>query len=432
VTPVIDLPDPCLVILVGVSGAGKTTFAARCFHADEVISSDACRAEISGDPGDQDATADAFALVQRRLGERLAARQTAVIDATSVRRSDRSLLLAAAKRHHLPRIAIVLAPPLLRCLDRNRGRERVVPEQVVRDQAKALHAGLASLEREGFDRVWRLLSVEDVDGATVRRVPLACDRREEAGPFDLVGDVHGCVDELDALLARLGWPGSGPHPEGRRLVFVGDLVDRGPSSPDVLRRVMALAAAGAAFCVLGNHDRKLLRALRGADVETAHGLAETLEQLAHEPPGFADEVAAFLSGLPDHLVLDGGALVVAHGGLPAALHGRQSRRVTAFALYGDVTGKVDAAGLPIRRDWAPDYDGEAAVVYGHTPVMHAAWRGRTINLDTGCVFGGELSAVRWPERNVVSVPAWGPAWGGARQSPPSPAGARSDPGDQGA
>jgi hypothetical protein len=223
-------------------------------------------------------------------------------------------------------------------------------------------------------------------------------------PYDLIGDVHGCRSELETLLARLGWVG-GRHPDGRTAVFVGDLVDRGPDTPGVLRLVMDMVEAGTALCVQGNHEAKLVRALRGGQVRVAHGLERSLEQLSTEPEELRRRVAAFMAGLPYQLVLDGGRLVVAHAGLREDLHGVDSGHARAFALYGDTTGKRDEYGLPVRLPWQDDYRGEATVVYGHTPVREARWVHNTICLDTGVVFGGRLTALRYPERELVDVPA---------------------------
>jgi protein phosphatase len=202
-------------------------------------------------------------------------------------------------------------------------------------------------------------------------------------------------------------------------MFVGDLVDRGPATPAVLRLVMGMTAAGSALSVAGNHEAKLLRALRGRGVSTGHGLAESLQQLAAEPAGFTDETAAFLDGLLGHVVLDDGKLVVAHAGLPAAMHGRASAAVRAFALYGDTTGETDEYGLPVRYPWAQDYRGAAMVVYGHTPVPEPEWVNGTLCIDTGCVFGGKLTALRYPERELVSVPARAVYYSRPGPSPPS-------------
>jgi protein phosphatase len=140
-------------------------------------------------------------------------------------------------------------------------------------------------------------------------------------------------------------------------------------------------------------------------VQITHGLAETLAQLAAEPPEFLQRVEHFIDGLVGHYVLDHGRLVVAHAGMKQRYIGRASNRVREFALYGETTGETDEFGLPIRYPWAAEYRGNASVIYGHTPVPQADWLNRTLNIDTGCVFGGQLTALRWPEREIVSVPA---------------------------
>ncbi|MFB7878616.1 metallophosphoesterase [Nocardia sp. NPDC056064] len=244
--------------------------------------------------------------------------------------------------------------------------------------------------------------------------PLPRDRRDLTGPFDVIGDVHGCRSELESLLGALGYEIArdaagravdAVHPDGRTAVFVGDLVDRGPDTPGVLRLVMGMSAAGRALCVMGNHEFKLIRALDGRAVRVAHGLERSLAQLADEEPEFRSAAQDFLCDLPGHYLLDGGRLVVAHAGLPESLHGSRSGRARAFAIYGAPTGEVDAHGLPVRYDWAEDYRGAATVAYGHTPATTLRWVNNTLCLDTGAVFGGALSALSYPERTTVSVPA---------------------------
>ena len=241
------------------------------------------------------------------------------------------------------------------------------------------------------------------------------DKRTVTGPFDIVGDVHGCADELLALLAKLDYAvtfkmsGRGREvmieaPAGRRLIFVGDLVDRGPKSPDVLRIAMANKDAGG-LCVPGNHDIKFLRWLSGKQVKISHGLDKTVEQFRDETAEFARRVTSFLETIPHHLWLERGLLAIAHAGIREPMIGRTSGEIRSFCLYGETSGETDEFGLPIRYHWAAEYKGNIAIVYGHTPVPEAEWVNNTLCVDTGCAFGGKLTALRWPERQIISVPA---------------------------
>ncbi|MEH3053800.1 MAG: polynucleotide kinase-phosphatase [Patulibacter minatonensis] len=410
-TSTIELPSPSLVLLVGTTGSGKSTFARKHFLPTEVVSSDAARGLIADDENDQTATKAAFEVVQFLAGKRLEQPRLTVIDATNVKRDARKPLLELARRHDLFAVAIVLDLPEEECQRRNRERpDRDFGPHVIRNQASHLKRSIKGLQREGFQRVWVLRGADEIDGVTIERRPLWTDRRAEHGPFDVIGDVHGCHAELTELLSKLDYRVAedglqAVPPAGRRAVFVGDLVDRGPASPGVLRLVINMVAEGHAIAVPGNHDDKLVRKLSGRNVQLRHGIAETLEQLDREPPEFKDEVREFLRGLVSHVVLDDGKLVVAHAGLKESYHGRSSGRVRSFALYGDTTGETDELGLPVRLPWADDYRGQAAVVYGHTPVGDPVWVNNTLNIDTGCVFGGRLTALRWPERELVTVPA---------------------------
>ncbi len=401
--PVTDLS---LVVLIGASGSGKSTFARRHFKPTEVISSDFCRGLVSDDENDQSATRDAFDVLHYIAGKRLAAGRRTVVDATSVQSDARRQLIGLARQYDVLPIAIVLDVPEEVCAERNAARrDRAdMPRRVIQRHIRELRRSLRHLEREGFRKVHVLRGVEDIDKATVVTEKRFNDLTDLTGPFDIVGDIHGCALELEALLGKLGYV-DGVHPEGRTAVFVGDLVDRGPDSPGVLRRVMSMVGSGNALCVPGNHENKYGRHLRGRKVQHTHGLAETIEQMEGESEEFRTRVREFIDGLVSHYVLDGGRLVVCHAGLPEKYHGRTSGRVRSHALYGDTTGETDEFGLPVRYPWAEDYRGRAAVVYGHTPVPDATWLNNTICLDTGAVFGGKLTALRWPERELVDVPA---------------------------
>ncbi|HJT78100.1 MAG TPA: polynucleotide kinase-phosphatase, partial [Gemmataceae bacterium] len=413
----LTIPELALVVLVGPSGAGKSTFARRHFKPTEVLSSDFCRGLVRDDENDQSATEDAFAVLRFVAARRLAAGRLTVIDATNVQPEARRPLVALAREYHCLPVAVVFDLPERLCHERNRGRpDRAFGPHVIRQQRQNLRRSLGKLQREGFRHVFTFSTPEEVEAAAVERQPLWTNRKDERGPFDLIGDVHGCCDELEQLLALLGYERrlseAGPihaHPAGRKAIFVGDLVDRGPRVLDTVRLVKNMVAAGAALCVPGNHDRKLVRKLRGRDVQVAHGLEQSLAEVAALPDADRDrvagEVADFLDGLVSHYVLDGGRLVVAHAGMKEEMQGRASAAVREFALYGETTGEVDELGLPVRLDWAAAYRGRALVVYGHTPVARPEWLNGTINIDTGCVFGGSLTALRYPEKELVSVPA---------------------------
>jgi protein phosphatase len=419
----LEVPELSLVVLVGASGSGKSTFAKQHFLPTEVVSSDFCRGLVSDDENAQDATSDAFDVLHVIAGKRMARGRLTVIDATNVQPEARKPLVELARRHHFLPVAIVFDLPERLCHERNQQRpDRDFGPHVVRNQTRQLRRSLRGLKREGFRQIHRLESPEAVEAASIRRTPLWNNKKAEHGPFDVIGDVHGCVDELEELLALLGYetievregefPEGGPlyvHPEGRKAVFVGDLVDRGPRILDSVRLVRNMVDHGSALCVPGNHDLKLVRALRGRDVQITHGLDRSLAELDAIPDERRqvgrETVAEFLYSLVSHYVFDDGKLVVAHAGMKEEMQGRGSGKVRDFALYGETTGETDEFGLPVRWNWAAEYRGAAMVVYGHTPVPEAEWLNRTINIDTGCVFGGRLTALRYPENELVSVPA---------------------------
>jgi len=419
----IKIPKLSLVVLIGPSGSGKSTFARKHFLPTEVLSSDICRGLVSDNENDQAATNDAFDVLYYIARKRLAAGRLTVIDATNVQQAPRRSLVALAREFHCLPVAIVFNPPEKLCLERNRQRaDRNFGPHVIRNQRSQLRRSLRGLKREGFRHICIFKSEDEIDAAAIERVPLWNDKRDEHGPFDIIGDVHGCCDELEQLLTDLGYeptemdqddPVWGPclyaHPEGRKAVFLGDLVDRGPRILDTLRLVRNMVTAGHAICLPGNHDMKLNRKLRGRDVQITHGLAESLADIDTLDENIRDEfgkqASEFLYSLVSHYVLEDGNLVVAHAGMKAEMQGRGSGKVRDFAMYGETTGESDEFGLPIRHNWAGEYRGQAHVVYGHTPVPEPEWLNRTVNIDTGCVFGGKLTALRWPEREFVSIPA---------------------------
>ena len=419
----IQLPQLSLIVLIGPSGSGKSTFACKHFKPTEIISSDACRGLISDDENDQSASNDAFDLLHYIAAKRLARGLLTVIDATNVQASARKSLIELARKYHVLPAVIVLNMPERVCHERNRARpDRQFGAHVVRRQRSQLRRSLRGLKREGFRNITVLASPDEVVAVTIERTKLWNDLKHEHGPFDIIGDIHGCCDELETLLAELGYlysetPAAFPghyartyhHPDARQVIFLGDLVDRGPRVLDTVQLVRNMVQAGHALCVPGNHDAKLVRKLRGRNVQVRHGLASTLAEIDALPDAvresFSNEIGDFLYKLVSHYVLDDGKLVVAHAGLRAEMQGRASGKVRDFCLYGETTGETDEFGLPIRHNWAAEYRGNATVVYGHTPVPDPEWLNRTINIDTGAVFGGKLTALRYPEKALISVPA---------------------------
>ncbi|GHV01973.1 polynucleotide kinase-phosphatase [Clostridia bacterium] len=405
----IEIPEFCLVALVGASSSGKSTFAKKHFKPTEVLSSDYFRGLVSDDENSQESTADAFDALYAIADLRLKNMKLTVVDATNIQSIARKKVIACAKARDCHAAAIVFNMPESVLKARNKERpDRGLADRVIARHIMELRQSLRSLKKEGFRFIYILSSPEEAERVEIVRTKLWNDKKEMQGPFDIIGDVHGCYDELCALLESIGYAKNGEgytHSAGRKAVFLGDLCDRGPKNAEVLDLVMAMTESKDALCVLGNHDAKLHKYLSGKDVKLSHGLSMTADAINARPPEFKKKVADFTDNLISHYVFDGGRLVVAHAGIKGEYQGRGSTRVRDFCIYGETTGESDDYGLPVRLNWAAEYRGRATVVYGHTPNAEPQILNNTYNIDTGCVFGGRLSAFRYPERQIVSVPA---------------------------
>ena len=407
----IEIPEIAVVALMGVSGSGKSTFAKKYFKPTEVLSSDYFRALISDDENNQLVTSQAFDTLYYVANKRLELGLLTVIDATNVQKEARASVLHLAKEQNCHAVAIVLDMPEKLCRERNDTRpDRNFGGHVITRQGEQLRRSIKFLQKEGFRYVYVLKSEDDIADVEIIRTPLWNNKKTETGPFDIIGDIHGCYDELCDLLDKLGYSVDCENytavpPEGRRAVFLGDLCDRGTKNIEVLRLVMGMVQSGTAYCIAGNHDVKLSKKLRGSNVQLTHGLDKTVEQLNAQSDEFVAEVKTFLDGLISHYVFDNGKLVVAHAGLKEKYQGRGSGRVRDFCLYGDTTGETDEYGLPVRLPWANEYRGKATVVYGHTPTPDVETINNTFCIDTGCVFGGKLTALRYPEKETIQVDA---------------------------
>ncbi len=407
---IIEIDPRTLLILVGVSGSGKSTLVRRFFPETAIVATDRCRALISDDESNQAVSGPAFELFYSIIDKRLALGRTTVADSTALRAEYRTALRELARKHNFA--AIVLAFDVLEELanQRDRGRNRRVGSLVISRQTDAFRNSLPLLADEGMDAVYTL-GPADLDALeiSVRDITTGGD-----GPFDFIGDVHGCADELEELLKQLGYVNTAQltyiHPEGRRVVFIGDITDRGPRSIEAFRIVLNMVAAGSALFTPGNHCNKLMRWLMGHNVHIGFGMETTIAEFDSLPTAereeFRQQIIALVSKSPAYLMLDSGRVVACHAGIKEDMIGRQGKDVVSMCLYGDTTGETTAEGLPVRRDWAANYQGWRFIVYGHTPVRTPQIRNNTINIDQGCAFGGWLTAFRWPERTHMQVPAY--------------------------
>jgi len=412
----ITVTEPGLVLLVGCIGSGKTTLANRLFARHEIVSLDDYREVVSGNRRDLSATRDASAIAAEIVERRLKRRLLTVVDATNVRSEDRRVWTEIAARTHSLVTAIVLDPGQGHCQRAAEARDgEFYSPKAVAQQHSTLARDRRRLKYDGIRNIINLDDPADIASVTLVRRPTWNDLRNEHGPFDIIGDIHGMTDELEQLLGKLGWKidwvdgGSGPypnlhHPEGRKLVFVGDACDRGPRSLDALLIMESAVTSGSGFAVASNHDDRLKRWLMGRDVTVSHGLDTTIAEFDGKSEEFRQRIAKFIDGLQGHLVLDRGRLAVAHAGLREDMILGASKDVRQFAVFGPMA-TPGRDGKPVRVDWADEYRGATSIVYGHTVVDEPVWHNRTINIDTGAVFGGSLSALRWPEKEVVSIPA---------------------------
>ena len=405
----IAIPEFSLVALIGATSSGKSSFAAKHFKPTEILSSDYFRAMIVDDENDQSVSADAFDLLYYAANKRLDHMKLTVIDATNIQEHARKQVIDLARAQNVHAVAIVLNLPEEILQERNRNRpERNYPPRVIRQHCQQVRRCIKNLKREGFRFVYVINSAEQLDNVEVIREKLWNNKMEEHGPFDVIGDIHRCCDELEQLLFRLGYSlteNGYEHPDGRKVAFLGDFCDRGPRNADVLRLAMDMVKNGNAIAVPGNHDVKLVKYLNGKTISMTHGIDRTIAELEEKGEAFKSEVKTFLDGLISHYVLDDGKLVIAHAGLRESYIGRGSARVRDFCLYGETTGETDSFGLPVRLDWAADYRGRATVVYGHVAGREIKSINGTYCIDTGCVFGGKLTAYRYPEREFVDVDA---------------------------
>ena len=390
-TPGASLRDPQLLVLTGAPLRTLWPAALAAARGGEIIDA------ASACPGD----------AVERARSRLAARRMTVVAVPRLAdRAIRDRLADAAERVHAAHAVWLVQTGVETLRADTPGLGAKAARAIVADAARAAATARTRPAGRKPGAIDRAIAPD----SPIAHRALDVDARTLRGPFDLIGDVHGCLAELVALLERLGYRAERrrrrwrlTHPGGRIPVFLGDLCDRGPASAETVRLAMDAVGDGHARAVLGNHDDKLRRALLGNPVHRSTSLTRTIDDIADQEPGFAERALAFLDALPIHLVLDAGRLVAAHAGLPAEMHLGVGAKVRRHALYGAPGDTPGPDGRPTRNDWSEHYRGAALVVHGHVPVRAPAWSHRTLPLDTGACFGGHLSALRYPELELRQV-----------------------------
>jgi protein phosphatase len=398
-----------LFILVGPSGSGKSTFAKKYFPATMTVSTDFCRSLICDSQSNQKVSDDAFDLFYFIIEKRLKNGYPAIADSTALKRKYREKLLALANRYSFSPVLLLFDLPPTFCEENDKNRRFCVGEEVQKNQFRLLESTREELSEENYDKVIVFLTKYHLDNFRYRwSAPLV--ECTFPVPFDIIGDVHGCYSKLKELLLLLGYQerekGNYSHLEGRRLVFLGDIMDRGVDNLSVFHLVYQTWAAQEAYYIPGNHCNKLFRYLKGANVHATDGLEKTIaeiQSLSQEARSdFTERFLALYTTSPPYLVMDHGRLVASHAGILDKYIGRVDEKVVNCCLYGP---QATSRPKPESKydDWVRMHCEEFLIVYGHTPVAEALWQNHTINIDLGAVFGGPLCALRYPEREIVKV-----------------------------
>lgn len=411
----IEIPPKALVMPVGPAACGKSTLGWKFFPPRSIVSSDECRAMVSDDPTNQECNQRAFDLFHRWMEHRLALGKLVYADATNLTPSARKPLREMAAQYGVPVIVVRFDVPEEECRKRNLARERRVPDHVITKHVAQARTAIGDLEREGYEQIITV-GMDDNTIVSLSSYPPVL----RATGFDIIGDVHSCADELLYLLNSLGYTTTldsddrviWAHPQGRKLVFVGDITDRGPYPLSTLH-IWRSAVRSGHGAVMGNHDDKLRRALRGNKVFLSHGLAETYAALQTVSQEDRQAYLALLDTTPYQLrlVVDGHPDVyVCHAGMPRDMIGRDDKAARAHCIYGEVLGH-GPDGYPVRGNaweatWTAGGD-DPILIHGHVvnEKVYPQDFVNVLNVDTGCAFGGHLTAYRYPEHEIVQVPA---------------------------
>ncbi|MFJ5716939.1 polynucleotide kinase-phosphatase [Neobacillus sp. NPDC093127] len=435
----INLPHAGIVLLVGPSNSGKTTLLNQLIQekqilASEVVSSDQFRILVSDvefinwnqrSKLEADALFDeyqqiskeAFEAMDYLVAKRCRLNKLTFIDATHLRDNEREKYLQMAKKYHVPAIAIVLNLPETELLRRDLVRDSPRGKNRIRQQYQHFKKTLRFIKKEDFRRCY-VFGEEELQVLNVNRLenPLLIDVGKG---IDFIGDIHGCYEEFIELLRKLGYEESEAgyfvHPEGRKILSLGDVMSRGPRSLETLKFFQKHVAAGNAYMIDSNHGWKIARWLDGKNVKLAHGdenVAAEFDEYERtfgkeETLRFKDQVKDMLLEAKSHYIIRKNgvnAAVAVHAGIKDYYIGKQSPRISDFCRYGDSDG-LDENGKPIRKDWTLAHKSNALILWGHDPKPQPLLVNNTLNIDQGVVFGGSLTAYRFPERQFISVKA---------------------------
>lgn len=434
----IRLPYAGIVLLVGPSNSGKTTLLKQLVNngqilPSEIVSSDECRVLVSDvefidwtqRPNDeaeglfdayQKISAEAFKLMDTMIETRCRLNKLTFVDATHLYSDDRKKYISIANKHHVPIVSIVLDVDQTVLLERDRNRENPRGSRRIKQQYQVFKREKRFMKKEGYDKTYFLSDTDQVEIFRENTNPVHLD---VGNGIDIIGDIHGCYNELIQVLQKLGYMKNDEdyyvHPEGRKFLSLGDIMSRGPKSLQTMEFFLRHVEKGLAYMIDSNHGWKIARWLDGRKVmlnygdelveeefiqfEEAYGI-EKAEQLKHK-------LKQFLLAAPSHYVLTKNGvptLVCAHAGIKDEFIGKQSAHISDFCRYGDNEG-LDETGKPIRKDWTIHHKTKTLIVWGHDPKPKPLIMNNTVNIDQGVVFGGALTAYRYPEREFVSVQA---------------------------
>ncbi|MFK9094820.1 polynucleotide kinase-phosphatase [Bacillus salipaludis] len=435
----IHLPFAGIVLLVGPSNSGKTTLLNRLTSensilASEVISSDQFRVLVSDiefinwnqRPKDEaDALFDeysqisneAFEAMDYLIGKRCRLNKLTIIDATHLKEEDRERYIRLGKKYHVPVVAVVFNVVEKELIVRDSLRDFPRGKNRIKQQYQQFKRTLRSIKKESFHRTY-ILDETDLQALHISRQEnsLVID---VGNGIDFIGDIHGCYEEFIELLRKLGYmenvEGLFLHPEGRKILSLGDVMSRGPRSLETLQFFKKHVATGIAYMIDSNHGWKIARWLDGRKVNLAHGDERVEEEFVEYESRFGNEAANrlkeelkdLLLAAKSHFIIkknDVRLAVAVHAGIRDHYIGKQSQRISDFCRYGDAEG-LDENGKPRRKDWTIDHKSSELIIWGHDPKPQPLLVNNTLNIDQGVVFGGRLTAYRYPEKQFVSVEA---------------------------